>query len=65
VVEGDPRLFNPYGVILVNPKLHPHVKSDDARAFSDWLVSPIGQAAITAFQIDGKQVFFANAQSSK
>jgi tungstate transport system substrate-binding protein len=65
VVEGDPRLFNPYGVILVNPELHPHVKSDDARAFSDWLVSPIGQAAITAFQIDGKQVFFANAQSSK
>jgi tungstate transport system substrate-binding protein len=64
VVQGDARLFNPYGVILVNPTLHAHVKADYARAFSDWLVSDSGQAAIAEFQIDGQQVFFPNAQSS-
>lgn len=63
-VQGDAGLFNPYGVILVNPDLHRHVKTDDARAFSDWLVSQTGQAAIAAFQINGQQLFFPNAQSS-
>lgn len=64
MVQGDARLFNPYGVILVNPALHPHVKIDDARAFGDWLVSEVGQAAIAAFRIDGQQVFFSSAQPS-
>ena len=60
-VEGDARLFNHYGVMLVNPAKHPHVKAQDGQAFVDWLVSPEGQAAIGQFKIDGKQLFFANA----
>ena len=60
-VEGDARLFNQYGVMLVNPAKHPHVKAQDGQAFVDWLVSPEGQAAIGQFKIDGKQLFFANA----
>jgi tungstate transport system substrate-binding protein len=60
-VEGDPRLFNPYGAILVNPAKHPHVKKDLGQAFVGWLVSPEGQAAIASFKIEGEQLFFPNA----
>ena len=58
-VEGDTRLYNPYGVILVNPERHPHVKHRDAKAFADWLTSPPGREAISEFRIHGQQVFFA------
>jgi tungstate transport system substrate-binding protein len=61
VVEGDKRLFNQYGVILVNPAKHPHVKKDMGQAFIDWLVSPEGQQAIEDYRIDGQQLFFPNA----
>ncbi len=61
LVEGDRRLFNPYGVILVNPARHPHVKAQDAQAFIDWLVSEPGQAAIAAYRLDGRQLFFPSA----
>jgi tungstate transport system substrate-binding protein len=60
-VEGDQRLFNQYGVILVNPAKHPHVKKDLGQAFIDWLVSPQGQAAIADYKIEGQQLFFPNA----
>lgn len=59
---GDPVLFNPYGVIPVNPIRHPHVKKDAAERFAGWLVSKDGQAAIAAFRADGQQVFFPNAK---
>ena len=58
LVGGDQRLFNPYGVILVNPRRHPHVKAADGQAFIDWLLSPGGQRAIGAYRIDGQPVFF-------
>lgn len=58
VVEGDPRLRNPYGVILVNPARHPHVKRKLAMQFIDWLTSSTGRAAIAGFRIGGRQVFF-------
>jgi tungstate transport system substrate-binding protein len=61
LVEGDRRLMNQYGVMLVNPQRHPSVKRDDGQAFIDWLVSPEGQAAIGAYAIDGEQLFFPNA----
>ena len=61
LAEGDRRLLNPYGVILVDPKRHPHVKADLGQAFIDWLVGPEGQAAITGFRIGGQQAFFPNA----
>ncbi|MCZ7658767.1 MAG: extracellular solute-binding protein [Xanthobacteraceae bacterium] len=61
VVEGDKRLFNQYGVILVNPAKHPHVKKDLGQAFVDWLVSPEGQKAIADFKVNGQQLFFPNA----
>jgi tungstate transport system substrate-binding protein len=57
LVEGDPRLRNVYGAILVNPERHPHVKSEDARAFVAWLVSDEGRAAIEAFRLGGMQLF--------
>ena len=60
-VEGDGRLFNQYGVILVNPAKHAHVKNDLGQAFIDWLVSPEGQKAIADYKIDGQQLFFPNA----
>ena len=60
-VEGDKRLFNQYGVILVNPAKHPHVKKELGQAFIDWLVSPAGQKAIAEYKIDGQQLFFPNA----
>ena len=61
VVEGDKRLFNQYGVILVNPEKHKHVKKDMAQLFIDWLVSPEGQNAIADYRIGGEQLFFPNA----
>ena len=61
LVEGDKRLFNQYGVIVVNPAKHPHVKKDLAQAFADWVVSPAGQAAIASYKIGGEQLFFPNA----
>jgi tungstate transport system substrate-binding protein len=61
IVEGDPRLANPYGVILVNPARHPHVKERAARAFVDWLVSAEGQAAIAAFRVAGEPLFHPSA----
>jgi len=63
VVEGDPRLFNQYGVILVNPARHPHVKQQAAQQFIDWLVSPAGQKAIASYKIGGEQLFFPNAKA--
>jgi tungstate transport system substrate-binding protein len=62
LVEGDTRLFNQYGVILVNPAKHPHVKRDAGRKFSDWVVSPAGQKAIADYRINGEQLFFPNAR---
>jgi tungstate transport system substrate-binding protein len=61
LVEGDRRLMNQYGVMLVNPERHPSVKRTEGQAFIDWLVSPEGQAAIAAFEIDGEQLFFPTA----
>jgi tungstate transport system substrate-binding protein len=61
MVEGDRRLFNQYGIILVNPAKHAHVKKADAQAFIDWLVGPEGQKSIAAYKIDGEQLFFPNA----
>jgi tungstate transport system substrate-binding protein len=63
-VEGDPVLFNQYGVILVDPVRHPSVKAAEGQAFVDWLVSAAGQKAIAGFEIDGQQLFFPNAQPS-
>lgn len=62
-VEGDQRLFNQYGVILVNPAKHPHVKRADGQAFIDWLVSPAGQKSIAVFTVNGQQLFFPNADA--
>ena len=62
-VEGDKRLFNQYGVILVNPAKHPHVKKDMGQAFIDWIVSREGQDAIAACKINGEQLFFPNAEN--
>lgn len=63
-VEGDSRLFNQYGVILVNPTRHPHVKATDGQTFIDWLLSEKGQQAIAAFRIEEQQAFFPNARKS-
>jgi tungstate transport system substrate-binding protein len=62
VVEGDKRLFNQYGVMLVNPEKYPSVKTEFGQAFVDWLVSAEGQAAIAGYKIDGQQLFFPDAQ---
>jgi tungstate transport system substrate-binding protein len=61
LVEGDPRLFDQYGVILVNPAKHPQVKKEMGQRFIDWIVSPEGQKAIADYKIDGQQLFFPNA----
>jgi tungstate transport system substrate-binding protein len=61
-VEGDKRLFNQYGVILVNPAKHPHVKKEMGQAFIDWVVSREGQKAIAEYKIGGEQLFFPNAE---
>jgi tungstate transport system substrate-binding protein len=63
LVEGDRRLFNQYGIILVNPAKHPHVKAGLGQIFIDWAISPEGQQAIADYKIDGKQLFFPNATS--
>jgi tungstate transport system substrate-binding protein len=60
-VEGDKRLFNQYGVMLVNPEKHPSVKKDLGQQFIDWLVSPEGQKAIANYKINGEQLFYPNA----
>lgn len=65
VTEGDARLFNPYGVMLVNPVKHPTVKKDLGQAFVDWLISAEGQAAIAAFKIEGQQLFFPAADPAQ
>jgi len=62
VVQGDRRLFNQYGVMLVNPAKHPHVRKADAVVFIDWVTSPEGQQAIADFKLDGEQLFFPNYQ---
>jgi tungstate transport system substrate-binding protein len=64
VVEGDNKLFNQYGVILVNPEKHPNVKKAEGQAFIDWIVSPEGQKAIAEYKINGNQLFFPNATAS-
>jgi tungstate transport system substrate-binding protein len=61
-VEGDQRLFNQYGVMLVNPAKHPHVKKEMGQAFIDWIISPEGQKAIADYKIGGEQLFFPNAK---
>ena len=63
LVESDKRLFNQYGVILVNPEKHPNVKADLGQQFVDWLVGPEGQKAIASFQVGGEQLFFPNASA--
>jgi tungstate transport system substrate-binding protein len=62
LVEGDPKLFNQYGVILVSPAKHPKVKAKEGQAFVDWLIGPEGQAAIASYKIDGEPLFFPNAR---
>ncbi len=61
LVEGDTKLFNQYGVMLVNPARHPHVKAADGQKFVDWVVSAPGQAVIASYKIGGQQLFFPNA----
>ena len=62
LVEGDRRLFNQYGIMLVNPQKHPSVKQDLGQAFVDWVVSPEGQNTIASYKINGEQLFFPNAE---
>lgn len=62
LTEGDPALFNQYGIILVNEQKHPHVKSALGQTFIDWVISDAGQTQINDYKIKGKQAFFANAQ---
>lgn len=61
LVEGDRRLFNQYGVMVINPARHPHVKAAEAQKFVDWVISPAGQSTIAAYKIGGEQLFFPNA----
>ena len=61
LVEGDTKLFNQYGVMVVNPAKHPHIKVADAQKFVDWVVSVPGQAVIASYKIGGEQLFFPNA----
>ena len=63
LVEGDTKLFNQYGVMLVNPAKHPNVKVTEGQAFIDWLVSPEGQKVIADYKIEGQQLFFPNASN--
>ena len=62
LVEGDPKMFNPYGVIAVNPEKHPGLNNKGAMAFVDWITSPEGQKAIADFKISGLQMFFPSAK---
>lgn len=61
LVQGDSRLFNQYGVMLVNPAKHPHVKAADGQKFIDWVLSAAGQTALARYQLGGEQLFFPNA----
>ena len=61
LVEGDKSLFNQYGVMVLDPARHPHVKAELAQQFADWVTSPAGQAAIAGYKIGGEQLFFPNA----
>ncbi|MCU0817451.1 MAG: extracellular solute-binding protein [Cypionkella sp.] len=61
VFQGDEVLFNPYGIMLVNPEKHPHVKAEAGQAFIDWIISPAGQQAIADFKVGGEQLFFGSA----
>jgi tungstate transport system substrate-binding protein len=63
LVEGDERLANPYGIILVNPEKHPHVKQEMGQAFIDWITSDAGQQAIADYKLGGQQLFFPNAKT--
>jgi tungstate transport system substrate-binding protein len=63
LVEGDKRLFNQYGVMVVNPQKFPHVKAKEAQEFVDWVISPAGQQTIASYKIDGQQLFFPNADA--
>lgn len=65
LVEGDKRLFNQYGVMMVNPAKHPQVKVAEVQQFIDWIVSPAGQQAIGGYKIGGEQLFFPNAGSGQ
>lgn len=62
LVEGDPKLFNQYGIILVNPEKYPHVKAEAGQRFIDWILGAEGQKAIADFKVDGQQLFFPNAK---
>ena len=62
LVEGDPKLFNQYGVILVNPEKHPQVKKAEGQQFIDWLISADGQKTIASYKLEGQQLFFPNAK---
>jgi len=64
IVEGDTRLFNQYGIMLVNPERHPHVKRAEGQAFIDWVVGPDGQKTIADYKISGQQLFFPNATAN-
>ncbi|MBA2964000.1 MULTISPECIES: substrate-binding domain-containing protein [Ramlibacter] len=64
LVEGDQRLFNQYGVMVVNPAKFPHLKAAEAQKFADWVISPAGQSTIAAYKIGGEQLFFPNAGSN-
>ena len=61
VFEGDPRIFNQYGLIVVSPEKCPQVRLEGAQHFADWLISPAGQQAINSYTVRGQQLFFANA----
>nr|MBF0685712.1 tungsten ABC transporter substrate-binding protein [Pseudomonas sp.] len=62
LVEGDEALFNQYGVIVVNPEKHPHVKAAEAQKFVDWIISDDGQNVIASYKMGGEQLFFPNAK---
>lgn len=62
VFAGDSRMFNPYGVIVVNPARHPHVKKEAALRFIDWITSPAGQSTIASYKVNGEELFFPSAQ---
>ncbi len=64
VVEGDPALFNQYGVMRVNPAKCPHVKKELGQKFIDWVTSPAGQETIASYKINGQQLFFPNAAAA-
>ena len=64
-MEGDRRLFNQYGVMLVNPARHPNVKAKEGQVFVDWLISPEGQKTIAGYKVGGEQLFFPDAGGLK